>query len=339
MFVAVDRQDRRPGRDRRVARLGVDDVADHQVHRRRSDEPGDEDVRRQTVQLIGRGDLLQHAGRHQRHPVAHRHRLDLVVGDVEHRRAEAALQLGDLAAHHHAQLGIEVRQRFVHQEHLGLAHHRPAHRHPLALPARELARSAIEQFLELQLVGHLQHPFVALGLGHLRDAQRVGEVLADGEMRVQRVALEHHRDVAVLGTEVVDLAVADRDRALGDVLEPGEHAQRRGLAATRRADDDEQLTVGDVEIEVIDGHDVAVEALRDGSETDGTHRVASGRSESVVGSDSGVSTSLRRWRRSRTSRRCASVVVPGSRSRLRRCRSGSCSPIPTRSCRTATTAR
>ena len=80
-------------------------------------------------------------------------------------------------------------------------------------------------------------------------------------MRVERVALEHHRDVAVLGLDVVDDPVADPDRALGRILEPGDHAQRGGLPAARRAEQHEELAVVDLEREVVDGDDVA-EALR-----------------------------------------------------------------------------
>ena len=58
--------------------------------------------------------------------VAHRHRLDLVVGDVHRGDAEPALEGGDLGAGLDAQLGVEVRQRLVHEEHLGMAHDAPA---------------------------------------------------------------------------------------------------------------------------------------------------------------------------------------------------------------------
>jgi hypothetical protein len=51
------------------------------------------------------------------------------------RFAGAALDLG---AHLHAQLGVEVGQRLVEQEHLGIAHDRAAHRDALALAARQL---------------------------------------------------------------------------------------------------------------------------------------------------------------------------------------------------------
>src|SRR5204863_5543059 len=55
----------------------------HEVHRGRTDEPGDEQVLRIAVQLRWRAYLLQGAGPHHRDPVAERHRLGLVVGDVD----------------------------------------------------------------------------------------------------------------------------------------------------------------------------------------------------------------------------------------------------------------
>ena len=97
-----------------------------------------------SYRFCGRVDLLQDALRQHGDAVAHRHRLDLVVGDVDRGDAELALQRGDLGADLHAELGVEVRQRLVHQEHLRLAHDRPAQRDPLALAARELAGLAVE---------------------------------------------------------------------------------------------------------------------------------------------------------------------------------------------------
>ena len=41
--------------------------------------------------------------------------------------------------------------------------------------------------------------------------------------------------------------------ALVDRLEPGEHPQRRRLAAPRRPDEHEELAVGDLQVEVVDG--------------------------------------------------------------------------------------
>ena len=237
-----------------------------QVHLRRADEPGHELVDRIGEQLLRRRALLQDATIEHRDPVAHRHRLHLVVGDVDRRHAEASLEGGDLGAGLHAQLGVEVRQRLVHQEHLRLAHDRPTHRHPLALPARQLGRLAIEVLLEVEDAGRLAHPPGPLFLRHPLHLEVEADVLGDRHVRVQGVGLEHHRDVAVLRRQRGDVAIADVDRPLVDRLEPGQHPQRRRLAASRRADEHEELAVGDGQVEVVDGGvlEPAVRARRAG---------------------------------------------------------------------------
>ena len=85
-----------------------------------------------------------------RDPVRHRHRLGLVVRHVEERRAELAMELGDLGAHVHAQLGVEVAERLVHQEDARPPHHGAGERHALLLAARELRRLARQQALDPQ---------------------------------------------------------------------------------------------------------------------------------------------------------------------------------------------
>ena len=77
-----------------------------------------------------------------------------------------------------------------------------------------------------------------------------------------------------LGGDVVDDAVADAERALGDLLEPGDHPQAGRLAAARWSDQDHELAVADLEVEVLDGGDVAV-LLVDVIERHGRHARAS----------------------------------------------------------------
>ena len=108
---------------------------DH-VHRRTADEAADEEVDRAVVERLRVGDLLKLALAHDRDAVAHRHRLDLVVGDVDRRRLERALESGDLGAHLHPQLRVEVGKGLVHQEGGGLPHDGASHRDALTLPAR-----------------------------------------------------------------------------------------------------------------------------------------------------------------------------------------------------------
>ena len=116
-----------------------------QVHRRRADEAGDEARRRAPEHLVGRADLLDIAVAHDDDAVGQRHRLDLVVGDVDHRRSHLGVQLLDLGAHLRAQLGVEVGERLVEQEHVGVAHDGAAHGDALALAAGKLRRPPLQQ--------------------------------------------------------------------------------------------------------------------------------------------------------------------------------------------------
>ena len=221
-------------------------------------KPGHEPVLRVVVQLLRGADLLEQALAHDRDPLAHRHGLDLVVGDVDHRGAEALVEARDLGAGLDAQLGVEVGQRLVHQEHGGLADDRPAERDALPLAAGQLLGLAVEQLLQLEDPGRLADPPLDLRLGDLAQLQAEGEVVADRHVRVERVALEHHRDVAVLGRDVVDDLVADAQLALGDLLEPRDHPQAGRLPAPRRPDEHHELAVTDLEVEVRHGDHLAV---------------------------------------------------------------------------------
>ena len=196
------------------------------------------------------------------------------------------LQLRDLGARLDAQLRVEVRERLVHQERLRVAHDRAAHGDALALAARERARLAVEQRLEVEDARGVLDARVDLGLRHLLDAQAERDVLVDGEVRVERVALEHHRDVAVARRHVVHDAVADHDAALADVLEPREHAQRRRLAAARRADEHHELAVLDVEAQVIDGARAIGVDLRHAIERHSGHRIPSFQTRVSPGAES-----------------------------------------------------
>ena len=242
-----------------------------QVHRRRPDERGDEHVGRLVVEVLRRVDLLQVAVLEHGDPVAHRHRLDLVVGDVDRGDGEVALEAGDLGPHLDAQLGVEVGQRLVHQERRRLAHDRPAHRHPLALAAGELPGLAVEVRLELEDRRRLAHPAVDLGPRDPGQLEGEADVVEHRHVGVQRVVLEHHRDVPVLGLDVVDDPVADPQLAAGDRLQTGDHAQGGRLPAAGRSDEHEELAVGDVEAEVVDRLEAVVVDLVDRVERDGRH--------------------------------------------------------------------
>ena len=69
------------------------------------------------------------------------------------------------------------------------------------------------------------------------------------------MGLEHHAEPAVARLDVVDHAPVDADFAGGRVLEAGDHAQRRGLAAARWTDEHHELAVLDRAREISDRND------------------------------------------------------------------------------------
>ncbi len=71
-------------------------------------------------------------------------------------------------------------------------------------------------------------------------------------MRIQRVVLEHHCDVAVFGLYVVHQLAVYIQLARRNLLKTGHHAKRGGFAATRRPYEYDKLFVIDLQVEV--GH-------------------------------------------------------------------------------------
>src|SRR5438034_6286235 len=93
-------------------------------------------------------------------------------------------------------------------------------------------------------------------------------------MRIERVGLKYHRDVALARLELVDAPPADRDLTRGDGLEASDHAQQCRFPASRCADQHDEFAVGDIEIDIAHDDD-RVEPLADAANVDSRHRVTS----------------------------------------------------------------
>ena len=172
--------------------------------------------------------------------------------DVDRGDAETLLEGGDLGAGRDAELGVEVRQRLVHQEDLRLANDGAAHGDALTLTTREGLRLTVEEVLQAEQLGGFLDALLALGLGHVLHLQCEAHVVTHGHVGVQGVVLEDHRDVAVLRREVGHIALADEDRAGVDLFQACKHTKRGGLATARRADKDHELAVLDLEVQLVD---------------------------------------------------------------------------------------
>ena len=146
------------------------------------------------------GDLLDDAVLHHGDAVAQRQGLDLVVGDVDHRRSRGGRGAG--------------RFRRASGGGFGRRGWRGAHRAGTASGWRTMARPSAtrwrwppesaagwrsRQAARSRICAASLHPPVDFRPGKMPELQPEGHVLIDRHVRVERVVLEDHGDVAVLG--------------------------------------------------------------------------------------------------------------------------------------------
>ena len=164
-----------------------------------------------------------------------------VVGDHHRRGAHRAQDLAQLVAQRAAQRRVERGQRLVQQQQRRLDGQRAPQRHPLALATRELTWIALLEATQAELLDHPRHSARALGAGAIPQAE--AEIVRHGEVREERVALEHVADAPGLrgkidpGRAVEEDAPVDDDapRRRGD--QPGQTRQRQRLARSRRPEE------------------------------------------------------------------------------------------------------
>ena len=176
------------------------------------------------------------------------------------------MQAPDLGAHLGAELGVEVAERLVEQEHFRVAHDGASHRDSLALASGEVCGTTVEIFRESENFGDFRDRTGDHILLHAPDAQAEGDVFGDVEMRVERIVLEHHRTVAILGRDAVHHSVVDGQGAFGDFLQPGDHSQRGGFPAAGGSDQHDEFVRGNLQVDSmndLNGAEAFVDVLQD----------------------------------------------------------------------------
>ena len=117
----------------------------------------------------------------------------------------------------------------------------------LALAARELRRTPLREVLEPDDRHDLLHAAPELGPADALRLEAVADVALDAHVREERVALEHHVHGPLVRRHPEQVSAIDLDATRLGRLEARDGAQQRGLAAARRAEQREELVVGDVE--------------------------------------------------------------------------------------------
>ena len=124
------------------------------------------------------------------------------MGYIDHGGFQAFAQLDDLRAHLYPQLGIQIAQRFIKQEHFGVAHNRPPKGNALSLSTRQLSWTAMQQRYDIQYFGATAHRCIDLFLGNTAHFQTKRHILIDIHVRIKRIVLKDHSDIPVLDHQI-----------------------------------------------------------------------------------------------------------------------------------------
>ena len=159
------------------------------------------------------------------------------------------MEILDLHPHLDAKLGVQVGQRLVEEKHARRPHDGPPHRDALPLPSRELAGKPGQELLQTQHLRGAVHRFLDHALLVSGDLETEGLVLIRGHVRIERVILEHHRDIAFLRLEIRYPFAGKEDIALGWILKTRNDAEERCLSTAGRPKHDHELAGWNLEID------------------------------------------------------------------------------------------
>ena len=141
----------------------------------------------------------------------------------------------------------------------------------MALAARQSLGLAVEVFPDAEDIRGFFYARVNLVFWDVAVLKAERHVLVDAHVGIEGVVLENHRDVAVLREGVVTIDPIDEELAVGDFLEPRDHAEGRRFTASGRTDEDDEFAVLDIEVEIENGLNVVVVNLIDVFQLDGWH--------------------------------------------------------------------
>ncbi len=180
------------------------------------------------------------------------------MGRDEDRHAVAPRQLAENAPEGRARHRIDAGGRLVEDQHLGAVDQRNRETEALADAERQRIGQGVHRPGEVESLGHLAHPVRDAVLGKLEQARVQLEVLAHGQLGVEREGLAHVADPAAHAHVVrIDLAAKEPRRALARGQEAGQRLHRRGFAAAVRAEEAEDLAPFDAEAHMIDRGEIA----------------------------------------------------------------------------------
>ena len=198
---------------------------------------------------IDRHDRLDAAGARGEYddPVGERDGLVDMMGDEQHRGLADIPDVEQKALHLDAGLDVESGEGFVHQQDFRLHREGARDGDALAHAAGKLVGALFERIGKADPSQHLTRRLLALLGRHAAHGKTEADVLPDIQPGEQRCLLE---DQAALWRRSGDGFAVRADRARGRLFEPGDEIEQRALAATGRAQQNDELAGLDLEIDV-----------------------------------------------------------------------------------------
>ena len=190
---------------------------------------------------------------HNAYARGHRHGLFLVVRDHDAGDADLFNDVHQFKLGSLAQLRIQGSEWFIQQQQLRPLGQTARQRHPLLLTTRQLVRFALRIRFELYQCQHLINAQLDFGFRQTIPAQTKRNVVPDTEMGKQRVTLEHHVDRALVRREPGNVHPGQHDLPGSGHLKPRQHAQQRGLAAARGAQQGKNFALLDIQGNIVHG--------------------------------------------------------------------------------------
>ncbi|MCY1415269.1 hypothetical protein D9M71_307450 [compost metagenome] len=221
-------------------------------------ERGNEGIRRVLVEVVAAAQADDLAVAEDGDALGQAHGFFLVVGHVDDGDAQAPVQLAQFVLQVFAQFFVQGAERFVHQQDAWLVHQRPGDGHALLLAAGQLRWAAMGELLQLHQLEHGLDFTLTFATALFANVQGEADVVAHRQVREQRVTLEHHANVALVWWHVHQRLAVDQDLPGAGRLEAGQHRQGGALARAAGAEEGQELTVLDVQRDVVHGGKIAV---------------------------------------------------------------------------------
>jgi hypothetical protein len=178
-------------------------------------------------------------------------RLIDVMRHEDDRLAHRALDVDELVLQALTRDAIDCPEWFVHEQNRRVGTERASETDALTLSAGQLVRVAAAVLARLQADQgqQLVHPRVDASLVPVPQSRYRADVFTHGHVREQAGVLDDitHLQPQLRGVDAMRVLTIDEDAAGVGFGEPVDHAQRRGLATSRRTDEHACLAGGNVQ--------------------------------------------------------------------------------------------